>query len=84
MEETHSHIATVIAPRLKAMLRDVETTRQRDMKPLDARRYEMTAAHKVERQRLDEGQSRRWIVEARDRAARLAEWRRGAMGPAYR
>jgi hypothetical protein len=77
IDHTRAHIASVIAPRLEALLKEADRSHQRDMEPLNARRLEMRDLHTVARRRLDDGQRVRSAAEVKMRNDRL---RRGVAG----
>lgn len=63
-----------------AMVRHIAEARgqhQKAMAPLDARRQDMTRAHREERAKLDSGQKARWDKETRQRSERLNKGLRG-------
>lgn len=75
--DAKSRIAETIAPRLEALIKDADRNRMADLAPLHERRHAMKLGHKVERQRLDEGQKARAALENKQRSARL---RAGVVG----
>ncbi|MDQ0465585.1 hypothetical protein QO010_003374 [Caulobacter ginsengisoli] len=71
VEATRMRIAEVIAPKLRGLLGEVETTRQLEAARLDQQRQAMRTQHASERKRLDEGQRARSEAEGRARAERM-------------
>ena len=71
LEETRVHIAKTVGPALAKLVPQVEAERDNAMLPLDQQRQELTAKHRLERQRMDAGQSARHKNEQRARAERF-------------
>ncbi len=71
VEETKTHIAEKVAPRLSNLIREAKNIAARSMQPLRERQAEMARQHREERQRLDEGQKSRWLAETRTRSERI-------------
>ncbi|UDF05360.1 relaxase/mobilization nuclease domain-containing protein [Asticcacaulis sp. AND118] len=71
VEETRAHIAVTLTPRLQAHIKEAKRIAANQMKPLAEQRDAMKAAHKLERQRLDDGQAVRHKAETRARAERI-------------
>ena len=71
VDGTRAHIATVIAPKLRALIAEAGNMRTRAMAPLDERRHALKQTHAQERERLDKGIATRRQAEERVRAERL-------------
>lgn len=71
VDGTRAHIATVIAPKLRALIAEAGKMRTRAMAPLDERRHALKQTHAQERERLDKGIATRRQAEERVRAERL-------------
>ena len=71
VDETRAHIAAEIAPKLRHLLKNIEQARARDMEPLEARRLALKTEHKEDRERLDDSQRERTLMEAEARQSRL-------------
>jgi len=77
VDGTRAHIATVIAPKLRALIAEADKMRVRAMAPLEERRQALKFSHAQERERLDKGLATRRQTEERTRAERL---RGGVLG----
>lgn len=75
--DAKSHIASVVAPRLEALINVANLAKTREMRPLEDRRRLMTERHSLERQAMTEGQQLRSEKETRIRAERF---RKGVAG----
>lgn len=71
IEETRSHIAAVIAPRLKTLIAEERAKHALRIQPLERLRQEMVNLHREERQKLITGQERRLRQEYAERQARF-------------
>jgi len=77
VDTTRTHIAGVVAPRLKALIAAADKAKAGEMAPLDQKRMMMKEQHGLERKRLDQGQRQRADAEAKTRAERF---RKGVAG----
>lgn len=71
VDDTRTHIANAVAPRLEKLLAIAATAEARELSPLDERRIAMKEQHASERQKLDDGQRKRAMAEAKTRSERL-------------
>ncbi len=71
VDDTRTHIAHSVAPRLEKLLALAARAKAREMSPLDERRIAMKEQHASERQKLNEGQRSRAAAEAKIRNERL-------------
>lgn len=71
LEETRVHIAKTVGPALAKLVPQAEAERDNAMLPLDQQQQELTGKHRLERQRMDAGQSARHENEQRARAERF-------------
>lgn len=71
VDETRSHIANAVAPRLEKLIAIAAHAKAREMAPLDERRIAMKDQHAAERQKLHDGQRQRAAIEAKTRGQRL-------------
>jgi len=77
VEETKQHVAEVIAPRLRHLLKENERAKLEAMLPLEAKRLAMRDQHREHRHELNDAQRHRSKGEGQARAARL---RKGVAG----
>ncbi|MCD1624327.1 relaxase/mobilization nuclease domain-containing protein [Citromicrobium bathyomarinum] len=71
LEQTRVHIAKTVGPAIAKLVPQAEAKRDNAMLPLDQQRQELKAKHRLERQRMDAGQSARHENEQRARAERF-------------
>ncbi|MCD1624035.1 relaxase/mobilization nuclease domain-containing protein [Citromicrobium bathyomarinum] len=71
LEQTRVHIAKTVGPVLAKLIPQAETERDNALQPLNEQRQELTADQRLERQRMDMGQSARHENEQRARAERF-------------
>jgi len=71
VEDVRFDIAGTIRPRLQKLIEIADQAKTREMQPLSERRLSMRDQHRLERQRLDEGQKARSVAETRERSARF-------------
>lgn len=77
VEETKQHIAAIITPKLRQLLKENQRAKLDAMQPLEARRITMRDKHREHRRQLSEAHQRRSEAEGQTRAARL---RKGVVG----
>ena len=70
VEETKQHIAAIITPKLRHLLKENERAKLQAMLPLEARRHAMRDQHREHRQELANTQQQRSEAEGQARAAR--------------
>lgn len=71
VDATRAQIASRILPRLNGFIEAANHDRDRALSPLDARRGAMRDNHRIERERMDEGQRQRAQAENTERNQRL-------------
>ncbi len=71
IEDTCVRIDKGVSHKLKTLMREIQTEKQRCLAPLDDKRITLRDAHRRERQRFDTMLKRRQQNEAKERAARL-------------
>ncbi|MEM6413512.1 MAG: relaxase [Pseudomonadota bacterium] len=75
--DTRQRIAETILPRMKEHLQSARNKADRQLVPLEQRRFAMAKHHDVERARMDAGQKQRQEQEALERANRQRKGVRG-------
>jgi hypothetical protein len=71
VEDTRLHIARVVTPKLRSLMKSADQARTRDMVALNEKRQAMREKHHLDRQTLDHTQRERGEQEARKRSERL-------------
>lgn len=77
VEQTKAKIAAEMTPVLTRYMRDIEEGYQKRAQRHRLERTRMAEQHRSERQKLDEGQEKRWTSETAARAARMSRGFRG-------
>lgn len=77
VDETRSAIRAKVSDQMRGYIRAIKDRQQNDLDPLRDRLRDMTSAHRDERERLKNGQTKRWAEESKVRSDRLNKGLRG-------
>ncbi|KPN61965.1 relaxase [Aliiroseovarius crassostreae] len=77
VDETRSTIRSKVTEQMRGYIRDIKDRQNRDLDPLRDKLRDMNMAHRDERQKLKDGQEKRWSQETKLRSDRLNKGLRG-------
>lgn len=77
VDETRSSIRSRVSGQMREYIAQVKERQAQEFKPLRAEHQAMKTAHKSERLKLKDGQSKRWAEETKERSSRLNKGLRG-------
>lgn len=77
VDETRSKIRSKVSDQMRGYICDIKDRQNSDLDPLRDELRDLNNAHRDERQRLNDGQTKRWAEEAKARSDRLNKGLRG-------
>ncbi len=77
VDETQSTIRSKITDQMRGYISQIKDRQNSDLDPLRDELRDMNNAHRDERQRLNDGQTKRWAEETKARSDRLSKGLRG-------
>lgn len=77
VDDTRTIIRTKVSAQMRGYIAQIKSRHDIDLAPLRERRKAMTTAHRAERQKLKQGQDKRWAAETKARSDRLNSGLRG-------